>query len=334
MLSFANPSYFWLLLLLFPMIVWHFFGKRHEAKLKVATTAAHLKRWSLYRILRHIPFCLRVLAIALVIIVLARPQTSAPQHEKEVEGINIIMCMDVSTSMMLNDIEPNRIEAAKKVAIEFIADRKYDNIGLTLFAGESFTQCPPTTDHRALATLFSKVNCDMAANGIISDGTAIGMGLANAVGRISKAKGPSKVIILLTDGANNCGDITPLMAAELAKEKGIRVYTISVGTQGPVRVPVAMLPDGSYYYQTIESDADPETLKQIAAITGGIYYSADSESKLRAIYDDIDKLEKNKLETQNYQRHYEAYEPFAWAALALVLLELLLRILLLRRLPE
>lgn len=302
--------------------------------MKVATTVPHHKRWSWYRILRHVPFCLRVAAIALVIIILARPQTSTPQHDEEVEGINIMMCMDISTSMMINDIEPNRIEAAKKVAIEFISHRPHDNIGLTLFAGESFTQCPPTTDHRALATLFKKVNCDMAGNGTISDGTAIGMGLTNAVSRISETKGPSKVIILLTDGANNCGDITPLMAAELAKEKDIRIYTISVGKQGPVRVPVAMLPDGSYYYQTIESDADPETLKQIAAITGGIYYAADTESQLRAIYEDIDKLEKNKLEIQNYQRHYEAYEWFALLALACVMLELLLRLLLLRRIPE
>lgn len=334
MLSFANPSYFWLLLLLLPMIIWHFFGKRHEAKLRVATIAPHAGRWSWYRLLRHLPFLLRVATIVLVIITLARPQTHSPQHKEDVEGINIMMCMDISTSMMITDIEPNRMEAAKKVAIEFIANRPHDNIGLTLFAGESFTQCPPTTDHRSLASLFGKVSCDMAANGILSDGTAIGMGLANAVGRISEAKGPSKVIILLTDGANNCGDISPLMAADLAKDKGIRVYTISVGTQGPVRVPVAQLPDGSLYYQTIESDADPATLRQIAQITGGIYYAADSESKLRSIYEDIDKLEKNKLEIQNFTRHYEAYEPFAWAALALVLLELLLRMLLLRRLPE
>lgn len=209
-----------------------------------------------------------MLTLVLVVCVLARPQTTTPQSERETQGINIMMCMDISVSMLTRDLEPNRIEAAKQVAVEFIAGRENDNIGLTLFGGEAFTQCPLTTDHAALLSMFKQVNCNLQQQGIISDGTAIGMGLTNAVSRLSQLKAPSKVIILLTDGANNSGDISPLMAAEIAKKQGIRVYTIAVGRQGKVQQPVAILPNGEYYYQTVESDADPATLRQIAEMTG------------------------------------------------------------------
>lgn len=333
-MQFANPTYLWLLLILLPMLIWHFVGKRYEPKLTVATVAPHAHRWSMLSIIRHIPFLLRITTIVLIIIVLARPQTSTPQSEREVQGINIMMCMDISVSMLAQDLHPNRIEASKQVALEFIAGRPNDNIGLTLFGGEAFTQCPLTTDHNALLSMFRQVNCDLQREGIITDGTAIGMGLTNAVSRLSQVAGPSKIIILLTDGANNSGDISPLTAAEIAKKQGIRVYTISVGKQGRVKMPVAILPNGEYYYQMMESDADPATLKQIAETTGGLYYAADTKAKLRAIYDDIDSLEKTKLKVHHYSRRFEAYMPYAMAALLCAILELILRLTLLRRIPE
>lgn len=333
-MQFANPAYFWLLLVLLPLTVWHIMSRRHKTTLIVATTKPHEGRWSWYTWLNHLPFVLRMVAIVLVIIILARPQSTSPQSERETQGINIMMCMDISVSMLTQDLQPNRIEAAKQVAVEFIAGRENDNIGLTLFGGEAFTQCPLTTDHSSLLSMFRQVSCDLQREGVISDGTAIGMGLTNAVSRLSLVEAPSKVVILLTDGANNSGDISPLMAAEIAKKQGIRVYTIAVGKQGKVKVPVAVLPNGEYYYQWVESDADPATLKQIAETTGGLYYAADTKAKLRAIYDDIDKLEKTKLKVHHYTHRFEAYEPYALAALLCVLLELLLRLTLLRRLPN
>lgn len=333
-MQFANPQYFWLLLLLLPMLLWHILGRRHKATLIVATTAPHEKRWSWFRLWRHVPFLLRLTAVVLIIIILARPQSTSPQNNKEVQGINIMMCMDISTSMLTQDLMPNRIEAAKQVAIEFISGRETDNIGLTLFGGEAFTQCPMTTDHAALLSMFKQVSCDLQQEGVISNGTAVGMGLTNAVSRLTLTEAPSKVVILLTDGANNAGDISPLMAAEIAKKQGVRVYTIAVGKQGKVKQPVAILPNGEYYYQWVESDADPATLKEIADMTGGLFYTADTKAKLRAIYDDIDRLEKTKLKVQNYSRRYEAYLPFAVAAFLCVLLELILRLTLLRRIPE
>lgn len=333
-MQFANPQYFWLLLLLLPMLLWHILGRRHKATLIVATTAPHEKRWSWFRLWRHVPFLLRLTAVVLIIIILARPQSTSPQNNKEVQGINIMMCMDISTSMLTQDLAPNRIEAAKQVAIEFISGRETDNIGLTLFGGEAFTQCPMTTDHAALLSMFKQVNCDLQQQGVITNGTAVGMGLTNAVSRLTLTQAPSKVVILLTDGANNAGDISPLMAAEIAKKQGVRVYTIAVGKQGKVKQPVAILPNGEYYYQWVESDADPATLKEIAEMTGGLFYTADTKAKLRAIYDDIDRLEKTKLKVQNYSRRYEAYLPFAVAAFLCVLLELILRLTLLRRIPE
>lgn len=333
-MQFANPQYFWLLLLLLPMLLWHILGRRHKATLIVATTAPHEKRWSWFRLWRHVPFLLRLTAVVLIIIILARPQSTSPQNNKEVQGINIMMCMDISTSMLTQDLMPNRIEAAKQVAIEFISGRETDNIGLTLFGGEAFTQCPMTTDHSALLSMFKQVNCDLQQQGVITNGTAVGMGLTNAVSRLALTGAPSKVVILLTDGANNAGDISPLMAAEIAKKQGVRVYTIAVGKQGKVKQPVAILPNGEYYYQWVESDADPATLKEIAEMTGGLFYTADTKAKLRAIYDDIDRLEKTKLKVQNYSRRYEAYLPFAVAAFLCVLLELILRLTLLRRIPE
>lgn len=274
-----------------------------------------------------------MLTLALVIVILARPQTKHALSEKETEGINIMMVMDISVSMLTPDLQPNRLEAAKQVAYEFIQNRPNDNIGLTLFGGEAFTQCPMTTDHASLLSMFRSVTCALQQQGIISDGTAIGMGITNAVARLSQDSIGSKIIILLTDGANNAGDISPLMAAEIAKKNNVRVYTIAVGTNGEVNQPVAVLPDGSYYYQKVKADMDTETLQQIARMTGGLFYHAQTKGKLRDIYNDIDKLEKTKLKVKNFDKRYEAYQPFALAAFVTLLLEMLLRTTLLRRIP-
>lgn len=334
-MTFANPLYFLLLLLAVPFLLWHFLLKRrHEAALRVATTEAYRNLPRTPRTaLIHLPFLLRLATFVLVVVALARPQTSHSLTESETEGIDIMMTMDISVSMMTPDLKPNRIEAAKQVAYEFISNRPDDNIGLTLFGGEAFTQCPLTTNHASLLSMFRGVTCDLQQNGIISDGTAIGMGITNAVSRLAGSQAASKVIILLTDGANNTGDISPLTAADIAKKNKVRIYTIAVGKSGKVRQPVAVLPNGEYYYQTVESDMDPATLQKIAEATGGLFYRAESKEKLRDIYRDIDRLEKTKLKVTNYNKRYEAFQLFAWGALACFLLEVLLRITWFRRIP-
>lgn len=334
-MTFLYPAFFFLLLLCVPLVLWYVLSrKRDEASLRVASAAPFYRSSSLFSSMTiHLPFVLRMVAFVLFVIVLARPQTKTPLTEREVEGIDIMIAMDISQSMLTEDLRPNRIEAAKQVAYEFIQDRPTDNIGLTLFGGEAFTQCPMTTDHTALLSMFRSVSCDLQTNGTIAPGTAIGMGLANAVNRLTNSKAPSKVVILLTDGANNAGDISPLTAAEIAKQKGIRVYTIAVGRQGMVRQPVGVLPDGSYYYANVKSDMDPATLRSIAQTTGGIYYAASSKKELQNIYKDIDKLERRKLKQHHYNKYYEAFPPFAWTALMLLLIEVLLRLTWLRRIP-
>lgn len=334
-MTFASPAYFLLLLLLIPYILWYFLLKRkHEASFTFASTEAFRHAPSTWRTrLVHLPFFLRVICLVLVVLVLARPQTSESWTDGETEGIDIMMAMDISTSMLTPDIAPDRITAAKDVALEFIANRKNDNIGLTLFGGEAFTQCPLTTDHGTLLRTFKGADCSLQAEGLIEPGTAIGMGITSAIAHLEKSKAKSKVVILLTDGANNTGEISPLTAADIAKEHGIRVYTILLGSDGKVNVPVANLPNGEIYTAQMDATADPSTLQQIAKTTGGIFYRATTRSSLRAVYRDIDKLEKTKFKINNFNRHYEAYQPFALAALIVLLLELLLRITWLKRIP-
>ncbi|RRD77023.1 VWA domain-containing protein [Alloprevotella sp. OH1205_COT-284] len=334
-MTFAHPAYFLLLVLFIPLVLWYMLMRRHyEPALRFSATEAfrHLPL-SPRVLLVHLPFILRLVIFLLIIIVLARPQTSIPQSRKEVKGIDIMIAMDISISMLTPDLLPNRMEAAKQVAYEFIASRKNDNIGLTLFGGEAFTQCPMTTDHAALLSTFRNVSCELQSTGVISEGTAIGMGLTNAVSRLMTSNAPSKVVILITDGANNTGDISPLTAAEMAQKKGVRIYTIAVGKQGVVKQPVGMLPNGELYYANVQSDMDPITLKAIAKTTGGLYYAADSEGKLREIYKDIDRLEQRKLAVHHLQKRYEAYLPFAVAAFVLLILEILLSLTWLRRIP-
>ena len=243
-MTFAHPGYFLLLLFGIPIILWYALRRqRQEPTLRVAdSTALASAPFSLRAAAVHLPFVLRMLVFVLAIVILARPQTSTAYSEREVEGIDIMIAMDISQSMLTPDLKPNRIEAAKQVAFEFIAGRENDNIGLTLFGGEAFTQCPMTTDHAALLSMFNNVTCDLQTNGIIAEGTAIGMGLTNAVSKLAESKTKSKIVILLTDGTNNTGEISPLTAAEIAKQKQVRVYTIAVGKSGSVRQPVSVLP--------------------------------------------------------------------------------------------
>ena len=281
--------------------------------------------------LMWLPDALRVLTFVLVVIILARPQTHTAWGNRTTEGIDIMMAMDVSTSMLAEDLKPNRIEAAKEVATEFISDRPDDNIGLTVFAGEAFTQCPMTTDHTSLLNLLQNVRTDIAARGLIADGTAIGMGLANAVSRLKESKTKSKVVILLTDGSNNMGDISPLTAANIAKSLGIRVYTVAVGTKTVAPYPVQV--GGTTQYVNAKADIDTKTLSDIAATADGHFYRATNNKELKQIYKDIDKLEKTRMDVKKFSRRYDMYQPFALAALLSLLLEVLLRLTIFRRIP-
>ena len=330
---FANIEYLFLLLLLIPYIIWYVLkNKKKEPTLLVSDTTAYRYAPRTYKYyLIHAPFVLRLITFAMIILVLARPQTSNSWKNTQVEGIDIMLAVDVSTSMLAEDLKPNRLEAAKQVASEFIAGRPNDNIGLTIFAGEAFTQCPMTTDHAVLLNLFKSIKTDIAQRGMIQDGTAVGMGIANAVSRLKDSKAKSKVIILLTDGTNNMGDISPMTAAEIAKSFGIRVYTIGVGTNGmaPYPIPVA----GGVQYLNVPVEIDTKTLANIAGKTDGEFYRATNNKKLEEVYQEIDKLEKTKLNVKQYSKRYEAYSLFAWIALASLLLEILLRITVLKKIP-
>ena len=332
-MEFANKEYFALLLLLIPYILWYFlYRKNSEPTMRMSATAMYRYAAKSWRIrIMHLPMLLRCAAFVMLVCIMARPQTHNSWDNKQVEGIDIMLVMDVSTSMLAEDLKPNRMEAAKSVAAEFISDRPNDNIGLTIFAGEAFTQCPMTTDHASLLNLLHTVRTDIAARGIISDGTAIGMGIANAVSRLKDSKAKSKVAILLTDGSNNMGDISPLTSAQIAKSFGIRVYTIGVGTNkvAPYPMPVA----GGTQYVNIPVEIDTKTLDNIARTTYGSFYRATNNRELSRIYKDIDKLEKTKMDVKRFSRRYEAYQPFALALFIVLLAEILLRTVVLRRIP-
>jgi Ca-activated chloride channel family protein len=306
--------------------------RKTEPTLQVSTTRMYQGAPKSWRIrLLHAPFVLRVIALALIVVVLSRPQTTNNWQNTEVEGIDIMMAVDVSTSMLAEDLKPNRLEAAKQVAAEFINGRPNDNIGLTIFAGESFTQCPLTVDHGVLLNLFNGIKGDIAQRGLIEDGTAIGMGIANAVTRLKDSQAKSKVIILLTDGSNNRGDISPQTAADIAKQFGIRVYTIGVGTNGTAPYPMPTYQ--GVQYVNIPVEIDEKTLTSIAATTDGNYFRATSNSKLKEVYEEIDKLEKTKLNVKEFSKREEASAPFALLALACLLAEMLLRYTILKKIP-
>jgi len=325
---FANPTYLYLLLLLIPLIGWYVWKMRKtQASMQISSSQAFTDKKSTLKVyLRHLPFIFRTLAVALLIIVLARPQSTNSWQNVNTEGIDIMMVMDVSSSMLAQDFRPNRLEAAKDVAAAFINGRPNDNIGLVVFAGESFTQCPLTTDHTVLLNLFKDIFC-----GMIEDRTAIGLGLANAVSRLKDSQSISKVIILLTDGVNNIGEIAPVTAAKIAQTFGIRVYTIGVGTMGEAPYPVQTPSGTRYISQPVE--IDEQVLQQIAGITGGQYYRATNNANLSEIYKEIDKLEKTKISVQEYSKKQEEYRTFALLVFALLMMEFLLRYTVLKKIP-
>ncbi len=326
---FANPTYLYLLLLLIPIIGWYIYKlSKSQASLQVSSsdgfTASGASSWKVW--LRHVPFVLRTIAIILLIVILARPQSTNSWQNSNTEGIDIMMAMDISTSMLAQDLKPNRLEAAKDVAAAFINGRPHDNIGLVVFAAESFTQCPLTIDHGVLLNLFKGIQ-----PGIIEDGTAIGLGLANAVSRIKDSQAKSKVIILLTDGVNNTGEIAPVTAAGIAKTFGIRVYTIGVGTKGEAPYPFQTA--YGIQYQNVPVEIDEPTLKQISATTGGQYFRATDNASLKEIYSEIDQLEKTKISVQQYSKKQDEYEKWAILLLSLLVIEFLLRNTLVRNIP-
>lgn len=332
-MEFANKEYFLLLLLLIPYIIWYFlYRKKTEPTLRMSDTYVYRfihKGWRVK--LMAVPMLLRCICFVLIVTALARPQIRNSWDSKSVEGIDIMLAIDVSTSMLAEDLQPNRIEAAKEVATEFVSGRPNDNIGLTIFAGEAFTQCPMTTDHSSLLNLLQGVRTDIAARGLISDGTAIGMGLANAVSRLKDSKAKSKVVILLTDGSNNMGEISPMTSAELAKSLGISVYTIGVGTNKVAKYPMPVA--GGVQYVNIPVEIDTKTLSDIANLTSGNFYRATNNQELKQIYHDIDKLEKTKMSVKQYSKRYEAFQPFVIAACLCLLLEIIMRMVVLRRIP-
>lgn len=326
--TYLHPHFFYLLLVLLPMIAWYIWKQKDlNASLQISSLKGFSNiRKSRKTYLRHLPFALRCMAIVFLVIALARPQSTDSKRDVTTEGIDIMVSLDISGSMLAMDFDPNRLEAAKDVATEFIAGRPNDKMGLVVFAAESFTQCPLTVDHAVLTNLIRDVE-----TGMLRDGTAIGLGLSTAVSRIKDSKAKSKVIILLTDGVNNRGEIHPLTAAEIAQSFGIRVYTIGVGSHGTAPFPVNTV--FGQQVQDMEVKIDEEMMQEIADITGAKYFRATNKNKLREIYEEIDQMEKSKIEVKEYSKRSEEFIPFALLALALLLSEVLLRNTILRNLP-
>lgn len=324
---FANPEFFWLLLLLPLMLLWYWFwNKKSQANVTFSTTIAFKKTKSWSDALYHLLFVLRMIAIALIVVALARPQTHSENAKTKItDGIDIVMAIDVSASMLSQDLKPNRFEALKKVASQFVKDRPNDRIGLVIYAGESYTKTPVTTDKSIILNALSEITY-----GQIEDGTAIGMGLATAVNRLKESKAKSRVIILLTDGVNNTGFIDPQTAAELAAEYGIKVYTVGIGTNGMALSPYALNADGSIIYRMQQVDIDEPLMKKIAQVTKGRYFRATNNQKLQQIYDEINQMETTKIEEFKYTEVDEKFRWWVLVAGVLLLLEFVLRHTLLR----
>ncbi|MEO1010662.1 MAG: VWA domain-containing protein [Bacteroidota bacterium] len=314
---FANPEFFWLLLLLPLALLWFFFRRKEQiASLRISSTQGFAMD-SLLPKLKPILFVLRLLALASIIIAMARPQTEdISTRTKTTKGIDIVMAIDVSSSMLAKDLKPNRLLALKEVAADFIAQRPNDRIGLVAYAGEGYTKTPITSDKSIVQRALRDITY-----GQLNDGTAIGMGLATAVNRLKESKAISKIIILLTDGVNNSGFIEPQTAAELALEFGIKVYTIGLGTNGNALSPIAYNADGSFRYGMRQVEIDEDLLKDIAKSTGGQYFRATNNEKLEAIYKEINKLEKTEIEEFKYYRYEEKFRPWVLLAGMLLLLE-------------
>lgn len=322
-IEFHNKAFFWLLLLLPLAMLWYFFKyKQQTAELKISSLKGFKITNSIVPKFRHLLFALRLLALTALIIAMARPRTSdVSTKTKTTRGIDIVIAIDVSASMLAKDLRPNRLEALKEVAASFIKGRPNDRIGLVEYAGESYTKTPITSDKNIVLRSLKEIRY----NTIIEGGTAIGMGLATSVNRLKDSRAKSKVIILLTDGVNNSGSIDPKIASELAVEFGIKTYTIGLGTNGMALSPVAIKPNGSFQYARTPVEIDEALLKEIAQVTGGKYFRATNNKKLESIYGEINKLEKTEVEEIKYTTYEEKFRWFVWVAGLLLLLELILR---------
>jgi len=327
-LTFASPGFLFLLLAVPALAVWYFFRrKENPAILQVSSVRGFRKDYIQWRhYLYNSLFVIRLLVITLLIVALARPQTNLNRQSVSVEGIDLVIALDISGSMLAQDLRPDRLDAAKEVAMEFIDGRPNDRIGLVIFSGESFTQCPITTDHAVLKNLFMEIK-----SGMIDDGTALGDGLALAVSRLKDSKAISKVIILLTDGVNNMGSVDPLSAAEIAKLFGIRVYTVGIGTMGYAPYPV-QTPFG-IQLQKMKVEIDEQLLVKISSMTDGKYFRAQNTTKLRQIYKEIDKMEKTRIDVTEFRKKKEEFLPLVLAAFILLVFEGVARYVMLKTIP-
>jgi Ca-activated chloride channel homolog len=323
-ITFLNPHFFWLFLTIPAAIFWHFYNKnKRDASLKISSTKSFKNSHSLLSLIKPLLFYDRLLALALMILALARPRTvDVSVKQKSTSGIDIVMAIDVSGSMLAKDLKPNRLEALKKVASKFANDRINDRIGIVVYAGESYTKTPVTSDELIVQQAIKSIEYD---DTVIQDGTGIGVGLATAVNRLRESKAKSRIIILLTDGVNNSGTIDPRMAADIAKKYGIKVYTIGIGTNGRAMFPYAKDPSGKLLYQMMNVEIDEGLMKEIAKKTDGIYYRATSNEKLQDIYDNINKLEKTEIKEKKYTNYNELFRPLLLAACGLLLIEVLLK---------
>jgi Ca-activated chloride channel family protein len=329
-IQFAEKHWFWLMLALPLMIVWYIWRlKKLEGEFNFSSFTLFKGIQSSNRAkFRHILFGFRLLALAFIIAALARPQSRSSWKNTKTEGIDIMISMDVSLSMLAKDFKPNRIEVAKEVIKDFIDARPNDRIGLVIFGGEVFTQCPLTSDHKVLKNMFPQIKA-----GSLNQGTAIGLGLAGAVARIKESKSKSKVIIFISDGVNNVGEIAPLTAGELAKTYGIRVYCIGVGSKGKALQPVAMYAEGEYQYDYVDVDVDEKVMGEVSDMTGGKYFRATNKESLINIYQEIDKMEKTIVSEKSFSNKAEHFLPLGLAAAILLLLEFLLRFTVFKSVP-
>ena len=331
MMNLAHPGYLWLFLLFIPLIAWYVWSQRKaNPSMRMSSISAFKglsTSWKVY--VRHFSFVLKLAALSCLIIILCRPQTYDKWSMSDTEGTDIVMAIDISASMLSRDLQPDRLEAAKKVASDFVAKRESENIGLVIFAGEGFTLLPMTTHQ---ATLLNTIH-EISINMLDADGTAIGDGIATAINRIKDGKAKSKSIILLTDGTNNSGVVAPLTAAEIAQKEGIRIYTIGLGTRGTAETPYAQGFGGELLYKPMPVTIDEESLKKVAQMTGGKYFRATDNDVLTSIFNEIDKLEKTKIDVKNFTNTQDNYMPWAWALLLLVLLNLTISYTVLRRIP-
>ena len=331
MMNLAHPGYLWLFLLFIPLIAWYVWSQRKaNPSMRMSSISAFKglsTSWKVY--VKHFSFLLKLAALSCLLIILCRPQTYDKWSMSDTEGTDIVMAIDISASMLSRDLQPDRLEAAKKVASDFVAKRESDNIGLVIFAGEGFTLLPMTTHQ---ATLLNTIH-EISINMLDADGTAIGDGIATAINRIKDGKAKSKSIILLTDGTNNSGVVAPLTAAEIAQKEGIRIYTIGLGTRGTAETPYAQGFGGELLYKPMPVTIDEESLKKVAQMTGGKYFRATDNDVLTSIFNEIDKLEKTKIDVKNFTNTQDNYMPWAWALLLLVLLNLTISYTVLRRIP-